>query len=115
MAVVSSAARVADEKKSLAALAAVAGYAPRNAELTVVALRTLEGQVDSKADRVTQLRAELAGAIDDYHTTATLFTDRMTSARDEVQVQFGRDSNELQAVGRTKKSERKPPVRKPKP
>jgi hypothetical protein len=35
-------------------------------------------------------------------------------AKDQVIAQFGRDSNEAQAVGLKKKSERKPPARKAK-
>jgi hypothetical protein len=115
MATQANAARIIEDRRSLAALEGIAGYAPRNTDLSVAALRGLESQMDSQANRVTQLRAELAGAVDDYHKTGSLFTRRMTEARDEVQVQFGRDSNELQAVGRTKRSDRKAPVRKPKP
>lgn len=110
-----NAARIVEDRRSLAALEGITGYAPRNPDLSIDALRSLEAQMDSKANRVTKLRAELAGAIDNYHATGSLFTQRMIEARDEVQVQFGRDSNELQAVGRTKRSDRKAPVRKPKP
>jgi hypothetical protein len=115
MAQKANASRIIEDRRSLAALEGIVGYAPRNSSLNVDALRTLESQMDSQANRVTQLRAELAGAIDNYHATGSLFTQRMIEARDEVQVQFGRDSNELQAVGRTKRSDRKAPVRKPKP
>jgi hypothetical protein len=115
MATKASLTRIAEDRKALAALEKVMGYSPRNADHTAEALRALETLMDNKATRVAQLRAELAGEIDDYHTTGSLFSERMTGARDEVQAQFGRDSNEIQAVGRTKKSDRKRPVRKPKP
>lgn len=107
--------RIAEDRKSLAALEKITAYAPRNPERAVAALKTLESEMDTEAERVAQLRAELAGALDNYHARASLFSTRMSEARDEVAVQFGRDSNEVQAVGRTKISERKTPVRKPKP
>ncbi|WP_309696724.1 hypothetical protein [Armatimonas sp.] len=107
--------RIAADKKALDALAKIAGYAPRKPEAAVAALKTLEGEMDAKATRINEVRAELAGLVDDYHTIATTFSTHMTDARDEVMVQFGRNSNEVQSVGRTKTSERKPPVRKPKP
>ena len=107
--------RIAADRKALDALAKVAGYAPRKPEVAVAALKALETQMDAKATRIAELRAELAGAVDDFHTTAVLYSTRLSDARDEVMVQFGRDSNEVQAVGRTKTSERKAPTRKPKP
>jgi hypothetical protein len=107
--------QIAEDRNSLAALAKIAGYAPHKPERSVAALKAQESAMDAKAVRVAELRAELAGAIDDYHAEATSFSHNVSEARDEVGLQFGRDSNEVQSVGRTKTSERKPPVRKPKP
>ena len=107
--------RIAADKKALDALAKIAGYAPRKPEVAVAALRTLESEMEAKTTRINEIRAELAGLVDDYHTVATTFSTRMTDARDEVMVQFGRNSNEVQAIGRVKTSERKAPTHKPKP
>jgi hypothetical protein len=42
------------------------------------------------------------------------FHGLILGAKDQIIAQFGRDSNEAQAVGLKKKSERKPPARKAK-
>jgi hypothetical protein len=54
----------------------------------------------------------LATARDNAVTAEREFHNLMLGAKDQVTAQFGRDSNEVQALGLKKASERKPPRRR---
>lgn len=105
---------LADDRDSLAALKGVQGYAPANPAYTEVALTALQTTLDNDTAAATLAEAEAKAKRDDEVGSGWAFHDGVVGMRDSVGVQFGKDSNEFQAVGRKKTSEYKKPVRKPK-
>lgn len=89
------------------ALAAMTGYDPRRAEHALKAIQDRRKAMTDKQKREADLERDLAAARDDSRTAEIDFHASIVGARDEVALQFGEDSNEVQAVGRTKKSEQK--------
>lgn len=106
--------KIVEDEEAFAALKAVANYAPANSAYTVAAIeqayrelqeaRTAEVQADAAAktasDRVVEKQANFHGLV--------------IGARDQVMAQFGRNSDQVQAVGRKKESDYKTPQRKSK-
>ena len=59
-------------------------------------------------------RQELTGLVDRRDDQAKALSEWVTRARSGIRSNFGPDSAEYEQVGGKRKSERKPPVRKPK-
>ena len=62
-----------------------------------------------------QAEAALAMARDAAAASEWAYHNKIVGMRDSVAAQFGRDSDEVQAVGRKRESERKTPGRRPSP
>lgn len=105
---------LADDRDSLAALKGVGDYAPANPGYTEVALTALQTTLDNNIAAATLAEAEAKTKRDEEVSAAWAFHNAVIGMRDSVGVQFGKDSNEFQAVGRKKTSEYKKPVRQPK-
>ena len=105
------AAMEADES-GFAALQAMTGYAPANQAYTLAAITAAHGALQSAWTAESQAEAALAAARDDAVAKEWEFHNLMLGAKDQVTAQFGRDSNEVQALGLKKASERKAPQRK---
>jgi len=100
-------------KDHFANLKTIEGYAPANPDFTTELIASSETQMNSDATTEAQATAALASARDNAVASEWKHHNLMLGARDQVVAQFGRDSNEAQMVGLTKKSERKAPGRKP--
>ncbi|HEX8336151.1 MAG TPA: hypothetical protein VF621_05435, partial [Pyrinomonadaceae bacterium] len=100
------------DEESFAALQAMAGYAPANQAYTLAAITAAHGALQSAWTAESQAEAALATARDNAVTREREFHNLMLGAKDQVTAQFGRDSNEVQALGLKKASERKAPRRK---
>lgn len=103
------------DRTNFAALQTVAGYAPANQAFTLAKVTEAEAAVRAAQAAEAQAEAALASARDAAVASEWEFHNLMIGAKDQVTAQFGRDSNEVQAVGRKKASERKAPVRRTKP
>ncbi|HJR08325.1 MAG TPA: hypothetical protein VJ842_13780 [Pyrinomonadaceae bacterium] len=103
------------DRNTLAALQAVTGYAPANASFSVAELTTLQAEMLSAQTAETQAAAALATARDEAVAKEWEYHNRILGVKDQVVAQFGRDSNEVQAIGLKKASERKAPTRVKKP
>ena len=108
-------AQVQTNKDSFAALKNIADYAPVNPAYTVAKIQTSETGLNNKAQLESQANAAAAAARDDSVANEWEHHNLMLGARDQVVAQYGRDSNEAQAVGLKKKSEYKTPGRKKTP
>jgi hypothetical protein len=96
------------DRDSFAALKSNPRYAPANSNYAVDAIQTLEDQLGvAQSDEVQKLAAA-AAARDSATAKEWEYHNAMLGAKDQVVAQFGRDSNEAQAVGLKKKSEYKP-------
>ena len=102
------------DESSFAALQSMAGYAPANQSYTLAAITSAHAALQGAWTAETQAEAALAAARDNAVAREWEFHNLILGAQDQVTAQFGRDSNEVQALGRKKASERKAPRRKPK-
>jgi hypothetical protein len=107
-----SPAQIQINKNDFAALKAITDYAPANSTYKVEAIQGVETDLNSKQQHEAQIAATQAAARDDAVAKEWEHHNLMLGARDQVVAQFGRDSNEAQAVGLKKKSEYKSPGRK---
>lgn len=104
-------AQVAEDESSFAALQAITGYAPANQAYALAAITDAHRALQSARAAEVQAEAAHAGARDAAVASEWEFHNLMLGAKDQVTAQFGRDSNEVQAVGRKKSSERRAPRR----
>ena len=93
---------------------AINNYAPANQAYTVAAITRAHAALQSAQTAEAQAAAAMAAARDDATAREWEFHNLMLGVKDQVMAQFGRDSNEVQALGRKKPSEYKPRARKPK-
>src|SRR5471032_177421 len=94
---------------ALAALTAISGYAPANAAFTLTKLNAASDALKEAADAFAQAEAGWQTARDNNVAAQWTFHNAMLGAKQQVLAQFGDDSDEAQAVGLTKKSERAKP------
>ncbi|HEX8146074.1 MAG TPA: hypothetical protein VF591_02635 [Pyrinomonadaceae bacterium] len=100
------------DESGLAALQAMAGYAPANQTYTLAAITAAHEALQSAWTAETQAEAALAEARDNAVAREWEFHNLILGAKDQVTAQFGRNSNQVQALGLKKASERKAPQRK---
>lgn len=93
------------DRDGFAALKGVTGYAPANADFIVAKIQTAQQNMVDMRDIEAQKQAELDTARDDATAAEWAFHNAFLGAKDQVKAQYGADSNELQAIGLTKKSE----------
>lgn len=107
-------AQIQTNKKDFAALKAISNYAPANPAYKSEAIQAVDTELNASQEHEAQLVAAQAAARDDTVAKEWELHNLMLGARDQVVAQYGRDSNEAQAVGLKKKSEYKSPGRKSK-
>lgn len=102
------------DEGSFAALQTMAGYAPANQAYALAAVSSAHAALQSARAAETQAEAAYAAARDNAVAREWEFHNLILGAKDQVTAQFGRDSNEVQALGLKKASERKSPQRREK-
>lgn len=90
-----------------AALKQITGYAPANAAYQITAIDADKTAMEAAADAMAQAEAALKTKRDEYVAATWKFHNSVDGGRTSVESQFGKDSNEVQAVGRKKTSEYK--------
>ena len=103
---------LAEDESGFAALQAMALYEPANPTYSLQAIATARGLMQSARTEESQAQAALDTARDNAVAKEWEFHNLMLRVKDQVIAQFGPDSNEVQALGLKKTSERKPPTRK---
>ncbi len=102
------------DQDAYTALLAITGYAPANPEFAQTNVTAYFG--DFQAARQAEVNAQ--NALDAARDAATAaewgLHNAMLGVKAQVLAQFGADSDEVQALGLTKKSERKSPAHKTK-
>lgn len=106
---------VETDKASFAALQAITNYAPANPQFAIAAITTARNELNAAQQAEAQAEAAAATARDNATAREWEFHNLVLGAKDQVVAQFGRDSNEVQAVGLKRASEYKSRQRKPKP
>jgi len=105
---------IQSDKDSFAALQTTAGYKPANVAYDIPPLTVALSDMSTAQQLDAQAAAAAAAARDNAVAKEWNFHNLVLGAKDQVIAQFGRDSNEAQAVGLKKKSEYKTRTRKPK-
>jgi hypothetical protein len=105
---------IATDEDGLAALQGMTGYAPVNQAYAVASIASAHAALQSAWTEEAQAEAALAGARDNSVAAEWTFHNLILGAKDQVIAQFGRDSNEVQALKLKKSSERKAPQRRSK-
>jgi hypothetical protein len=100
------------DESGFAALQAMALYEPANLAYGLPAVNSAHGLMLSARTEEAQAEAALATARDNAVAKEWAFHNLMLGVKDQVMAQFGRDSNEVQALGLKKASERKAPQRR---
>jgi hypothetical protein len=103
-----------EDLDTLAALKKITNYTPANVNYTLVKVQTAQTSMSAAQDIEVQAQAAADTARDDATTAEWAFHDVILGVKEQVRAQFGADSNELQAIGLKKKSEKaKPGTKKP--
>jgi len=97
---------------AFAAIEAMGDYAPANKDYTLAKLQTAKDAKEAADETETQADAAAKAARDNATAAEWGFHDAMLAAKKQIVAQYGDDSNEAQAVGLTKKSDRAKPKRK---
>jgi hypothetical protein len=102
---------ISTDRDSVAAVQSINTYAPANSDYTTASLVAALADYDAKAASAAQADAAAKAARDDAVAAAHRLHNKVVGMRDSVGAQFGKDSNEFQAVGRKKTTEYKKPTR----
>ena len=98
-------AQVQADRDAFAALQAIAGYTPANAAYALTAITAARTSLDGAQQTEAQAAAAAAAARDETVAREWEFHNLMLGVKDQIIAQFGKDSNEVQAVGLKRKSE----------
>jgi hypothetical protein len=99
-------------KDAYNALTNIKNYSPANAAYKMAALTAAFNDMLAKQAAETQALASYKAARDNVNAAEWAFHNLILGTKDQVIAQFGKDSNEAQAIGLKKKSEYKKPARK---
>jgi hypothetical protein len=105
-------AQIDADEESFAALKAIANYTPANPAYTVAAIEQAHAHMRASREEEARANAAQKAARDTAAEGERKFHDLVGGSKDQVTAQFGRNSNEVQSIGRKKSSERKAPQRK---
>jgi uncharacterized membrane protein len=98
-----------EDRDVFASLKGITTYAPANTAFTVAEVQIAQDALVAKRDLESQAQAALDSARDDATAAEWAFHNKVLGGKDQVKAQFGDNSNEYQAVGRTKATERQRP------
>ncbi len=107
-------AQIEEDKGSFAGLKTISNYAPANSAYTVAATDAALAELDSAQVAEAQAEAALATARDRATAAEWNLHNQMLGSKDQVTAQFGRDSNEVQALRLKKTSEYNAPKKRAK-
>ena len=98
------------DKDALAALKNIPTYTPANAGYTVAKVQTAQDNMGAQQEDETQKQAAADAARDNATAAEWAFHKAILGVKEQVRAQFGADSNEVQALGLVKKSEKAKPA-----
>jgi len=98
--------------ESFAALQAFTDYTPANPAYTVAAITAAKQNMESKQTAETQAAAAYDSARDAATDSEWEFHNAVTGAKTQVEAQYGPNSDQIQSLGRKKKSEYAKPARR---
>ncbi len=108
---------IQQDKDVLAAIKTLAPvYAPADTQYSAANLTTSETSMITSQETEVQKEGDAAAARDSANASEWAYHNKIQGAKTQVMAQYGKDSDQLQAIGLKKKSEyKKPAARKPAP
>ena len=100
------------DRAALLAIRDMGDYSPLNMAYSTAALQELEVALTAAEQEETRARRALDIARDRAVETSRRFHEAMLGAKAQVVAQYGNDSLAVEAIGLTRKSERRRPVRR---
>ncbi len=100
------------DENGFAALQAISNYTPINLAYSLEAVRAAHVELANLRRAEVQAAATMAAARDGAVAKEWEFHNLMLGVKEQIIAQFGKDSNEVQALGLKRKSEYKPPTRR---
>ena len=97
--------------ESLTAVKNLTNYTPANQEYVLTKLEALKAKLATAQEAETAAKGAWDAARDDATAAEWALHNAMLGAKAQVEAQYGKDSNEYQALGLKKKSEYKKPGR----
>jgi hypothetical protein len=100
------------DESGFAALQAISNYTPINPAYSLDAVRATHVELESLRRAEAQAQAVMAAARDGAVAKEWEFHNLMLGVKEQIIAQFGKDSNEVQALGLKRRSEYKLPTRR---
>jgi len=104
-----------DDLDAYAGMKSLVGYKPANDDYDEAHGDAAHASMKAKQVKEVQDNAQAEASEDDAIGGEWFFHDYVRNMRIQVKAQYGEDSNEIQTVGRKKRSEYKSPTKKKKP
>lgn len=104
---------VSTDTDTFDALKAIADYRPQRGDASVAQIQLLYDNMIKLQTKETQAEKQYNSVLDNAVGAEWAFHNAILNCKDQVIAQYGKDSNEVQAMGRKKVSEYK--TRRPKP
>ena len=107
-------AQISEDETCFEALKAITDYTPANPAYTVAEIEKAHAEMLAAQGEEARANAAQKAARDKATDRERNFHNLVNGSKDKVTAQFGRNSNQVQSVGRKKTSEYKAPTRKSK-
>ncbi|HEX8845424.1 MAG TPA: hypothetical protein VF791_12305 [Pyrinomonadaceae bacterium] len=104
--------KIEADENGFAALQTIGSYTPINPAYSLDAIRAAHAQLQDLRRAEAEAVAAAAAARGDALAQEWEFHNLMLGVKDQIIAQFGKDSDEVKALGLKRKSEYKPPTRK---
>jgi len=105
--------KVQADESGFTALQTITDYTPINRAYSLEAIRNVHVELENLRRAEAQAAAAMSAARDGAVAKEWEFHNLMLGVKEQIIAQFGKDSNEVQALGLKRKSDYKPPTRKP--
>ena len=103
---------IQEDIAALSAIQGITGYTPANTAYALTALTAKLTGMNTAQATETQKQGDADAARDASNAAEWVFHNAILGSKAQIKAQFGEDSDQWQALGMTKKSERKKPARK---
>lgn len=103
-----------DDVIAYAALQGIADYKPANENFATKTIEAAKQEMEAARTEEAQAEAAFMAARDRAASAEWAFHDKILGAKDQVKAQYGKNSDQIQAMGLKKDSERKRRTAKPK-
>jgi hypothetical protein len=104
--------KIEADENGFAALQTITGYTPINSTYSLDAVRTAHEELRNLRQAAATAQAEAQAARESTLAKEWEFHNLMLGVKEQVIAQFGKDSDEVEALGLKRKSDYKPPKRR---